>query len=203
MEYQSVMKRDDLIDGDMGEMGDCSVVELLVEQTEAPHPARLLRAFAVIRVFLQAVSGPCGEILVEHGRTSSERVVWKYSAVSRSLLVWLSQRRLFHCMGTSCTAPLQVMDDKCPPDQRCKFTGSSLHGKLKVACSFCEHHSRSVTWLWPAASLQLLNARKCSPAKHGSTKLPFQRTVALCQGSRSFIFHSVAKHPDFSALIVL
>ena len=35
MEYQSVMDRDDLIDGDLGEMGDYSVVELLVEQAEA------------------------------------------------------------------------------------------------------------------------------------------------------------------------
>eukprot|EP00435_Cladocopium_sp_Y103_P055215 s1706_g18.t1 len=35
MEYQSVMDRDDLIDGDVGEMGDYSVVELLVEQAEA------------------------------------------------------------------------------------------------------------------------------------------------------------------------
>lgn len=35
MEYQSVMDRDDLIDSDVGEMGDYSVVELLVEQAEA------------------------------------------------------------------------------------------------------------------------------------------------------------------------
>ena len=35
MEYQSVMDRDALIDGDVGEMGDYSVVELLVEQAEA------------------------------------------------------------------------------------------------------------------------------------------------------------------------
>lgn len=34
MEYQAVVDREDLIDGDMGEMGDCSVVELLVEQAE-------------------------------------------------------------------------------------------------------------------------------------------------------------------------
>lgn len=31
----SIMERDDLIEGDIGEMGDYSVVELLVEQAEA------------------------------------------------------------------------------------------------------------------------------------------------------------------------
>lgn len=35
MEYQNILERDDLVDGDVGEMGDCSVVELLVEQAEA------------------------------------------------------------------------------------------------------------------------------------------------------------------------
>ncbi len=35
MTYMSVMERDDLIEGDIGEMGDYSVVELLVEQAEA------------------------------------------------------------------------------------------------------------------------------------------------------------------------
>lgn len=35
MTYMSVIERDDLIEGDIGEMGDYSVVELLVEQAEA------------------------------------------------------------------------------------------------------------------------------------------------------------------------
>lgn len=35
MTYMSVVERDDLIEGDIGEMGDYSVVELLVEQAEA------------------------------------------------------------------------------------------------------------------------------------------------------------------------
>jgi len=35
MTYMSIMERDDLIEGDIGEMGDYSVVELLVEQAEA------------------------------------------------------------------------------------------------------------------------------------------------------------------------
>eukprot|EP00913_Durusdinium_trenchii_P027243 g25560.t1 len=37
MEYQNILERDDLVDGDVGEMGDCSVVELLVEQAEAAN----------------------------------------------------------------------------------------------------------------------------------------------------------------------
>lgn len=42
MEYQAVVDREDLIDGDMGEMGDCSVVELLVEQAEEGRPFSIL-----------------------------------------------------------------------------------------------------------------------------------------------------------------
>ncbi|CAE7294590.1 unnamed protein product, partial [Symbiodinium pilosum] len=34
MEFSKLYEREDLIDGDVGEMAECGIVELLVEQTE-------------------------------------------------------------------------------------------------------------------------------------------------------------------------
>ena len=44
MEYRSIIDREDLMDGEIGEMGDYSVVELLVEQAEVRKVTS--RAFA-------------------------------------------------------------------------------------------------------------------------------------------------------------